>query len=201
MGFNSLYTQKGSYWSCSEIYIYTFYRQNGNKMVAPLVELTSELLARASSTSEVLTLNLPICSSLLSSKPSSLGLDSSALDPQPEVPKRPAFPRLTSVEACASSCILLELKKNYLASKGQLAKISKPLLNTPLPPKWCTNSTRCWEWTSSPNTSPSCTLLRMPRASPSEEETALSTNGRFEPNVSINKQTNKISHPVGRRFG
>merc|ERR1711920_1203456 len=39
-------------------YIYTFYRQNGNKMVAPLVELTSELLARASSTSEVLTLNL-----------------------------------------------------------------------------------------------------------------------------------------------
>ena len=56
--FNSLYTQKGSYWSCSEIYIYTFYRQNGNKMVAPLVELTSELLARASSTSEVLTLNL-----------------------------------------------------------------------------------------------------------------------------------------------
>merc|ERR1712061_960927 len=40
------------------IYIYTFYRQNGNKMVAPLVELTSELLARASSTSEVLTLNL-----------------------------------------------------------------------------------------------------------------------------------------------
>merc|ERR1712166_88349 len=29
-----------------------------NKMVAPLVELTSELLARASSTSEVLTLNL-----------------------------------------------------------------------------------------------------------------------------------------------
>merc|ERR1711997_438114 len=53
-----LYTQKGSYWSCSEIYIYTFYRQNGNKMVAPLVELTSELLARASSTSEALTLNL-----------------------------------------------------------------------------------------------------------------------------------------------
>merc|ERR1712036_105859 len=33
-------------------------KQNGNKMVAPLVELTSELLARASSTSEVLTLNL-----------------------------------------------------------------------------------------------------------------------------------------------
>merc|ERR1712223_169446 len=91
----------------------------------------------------------------LSSKPSSLGLDSSALDPQPEVPKRPAFPRLTSVKACASSCILLELKKNYLASKGQLAKIPKPLLNTPLPPKWCTNSTRCWEWTSTPNTRPS----------------------------------------------
>merc|ERR1712080_300264 len=43
----------------SEIYIKLYFsRQNGNKMVAPLVELTSELLARASSTSEVLTLNL-----------------------------------------------------------------------------------------------------------------------------------------------
>merc|ERR1712045_500705 len=69
--------------------------------------------------------------------------------------RRDLSPRLTSVEACVSSCILLELKKNYLASKGQLAKIPKPLLNTPLPPKWCTNSTRCWEWTSTPNTRPS----------------------------------------------
>merc|ERR1712223_941801 len=148
MGFNSLYTQKGSYWSCSEIYIYTFYRQNGNKMVAPLVELTSELLARASSTSEVLTLNLTNLLILIVLKALIFGFGLFSVGSS-------ASPRLTSVEACVSSCILLELKKNYLASKGQLAKIPKPLLNTPLPPKWCTNSTRCWEWTSTPNTRPS----------------------------------------------
>merc|ERR1711930_8396 len=38
--------------------LFNFYLDTHTKMVAPLVELTSELLARASSTSEVLTLNL-----------------------------------------------------------------------------------------------------------------------------------------------
>merc|ERR1712156_420561 len=107
-----LYTQKGSYWSCSEIYIYTFYRQNGNKMVAPLVELTSELLARASSTSEVLTLNLTNLLILIVLKAIIFGFGLSALAPLPDQQKKPPFPKPTSVVACVSSCTLLVPKKN-----------------------------------------------------------------------------------------
>merc|ERR1711971_505381 len=98
--------------------------------------------------------------------PSSSDSAFSASAHQPDHLKTPPSPKLTSVVACA-------------LSKEQLAKTPRPPLNTPLPPKWSTRSTRWLDLTSAPNTRQSGTPWRMLRAPPFVEVTAPSTTGRY----------------------
>merc|ERR1739848_776501 len=82
----------------------------------PMIQNAMELLARASSTSEVLTLNLTNLLILLVSKLSSL-VSAFSLSVAPvDQPTLPWSPRQTLQEACASSCSPQEPRKSLIAS-------------------------------------------------------------------------------------
>merc|ERR1712008_665057 len=116
----------------------------------PLVELTSELLARASSTSEVLTLNLTNLLILIVLKAIIFGFGLFSVGSSARSSEDTS---LSQADLSGGMCFIMYTsgaEEKLSLSKEQLAKTPRPPLNTPLPPKWSTRFTRWLDLTSAP---------------------------------------------------